>query len=1546
MPKLNLNPKILLAFFLLLLTLKINAQLADTSHNLYGIRQTFQGDVPERFFPLLRGHVCNYKWKDLEVTDNVWNWQSFDKFIDSNLGNVPLMLMMFTKESSPNWLYTEKGVPRVIEYDKYADSIGFAPYFPNPAYKYYFERMIDSVANHLKAYPYYKRKYIGGIQACLSEEGDYIAYRNYGGSDTGVLHVDSAYQLTLKQFRDLFHEFSRHYYDAYQGSNIIVLVNPSSNNAGTKDNFNWVIDSLPGANVKCTTIGKGFQENDEVDKFQWLAPILNSRHHGIYVRASADFSADDITKGLWQERPYQCMFALHCNSVHWGMDWSDQMPPTIMDTFYTPSLQFFNRYAGKKDTANANYAMCAFKEGLDAADSVKFPSATYGAVNRTNVQRYMNIQNAYASKGALLHDTVHLIGDENANLNAMGTNDVGWRIFSSNYERYLHQLDAQANTVGYWNVRAPNDTNSIFGKFARGFDVANNKKNFYIDVDNGFLKNQSIKGDYPVVISITYLDQGQGSWQLFYDSKAKRNKPGFKVSCANSGKWKTASVTLYDPNFGNRATNHSDFYIKSTNSQNVIFALVEMHRPDSTKSDIGFSVSTLQSFDTTCINGITDAQSFLVHGEFLNNSKVTVGPLPGYKFSLIADSNYVDSINFINYQTTIDQTIYVKFNPTAPGNYNGNITVKGGGVSSIVVPVKGYSVNSSPVLSSIVNSISCTNAKDGNIDLTLTGGTGPFTYSWRNLNAFKDSVEDIDSLLASVYTVTVSSYAGCSTSASYTITEPTQVQISFSADSMICAGGTTTVYISASGGTAPYTGTGNFVVAAGGNDYVVSDSHGCTKDQYITVGNGSLHPPGKVQNITSDLADARGVCGGGTYMFKADSVATTNSYLWTLPTGASLVALKPDSSSINVTLPSNFSSGSVVVQARNVCGIGGNKSKTLSLLPARPTPVSGPTTVSPLQQNIPYFTTAVQDLVYTWGVPSGGSVKSGQGTASVLVNWGSVSGNVNVKAANTCGESLPYLLPVTVSGSKLTTSVGSLQFDTICFNAISVSQNFKLTGISLTGANVTIGPVSGFKVSTAKDSVYVDSLILSGYGSSINQNIYVKFYPTTAKSYNVNIPVKGGGASSITVNLKATSVSSSPALSAVITNVSCYNAKNGAIDLSLTGGTAPFSYKWSGAGTYVDTLQDISGLTNTTYSVVVTSYKGCTVTGNYVVTQPDDLQIVFAADSMLCKNSTTTLHISATGGTTPYNGTGNFVVPSGANSYTVTDAHGCSVTKSYNVANGVGVPPAKPVSINFTNADSHGVCEQGAYYFYVDDVPTATSYTWTPPAGCTVTTLNSSGSQINLNVPSGFSGGTLSVVAVNNCGSSTAQTKTLNTLPAKPSAISGPTTVSALQSGLVYSVTNVPGISYLWSLPGTGVITSGQGTSSIIATWGNNSGTINVKAVNSCGQSGGSTLAVTVSSFAKQNIQATIDAATKKISVAPNPTTDITHVTFNAARTFNYTIVVTDELGKLLYHQDGVAFKGNNTVTVNLHNFANGIYILTFIDKNGSAQKIKVIKSK
>src|SRR5206468_2903497 len=90
------------------------------------------------------------------------------------------------------------------------------------------------------------------------------------------------------------------------------------------------------------------------------------------------------------------------------------------------------------------------------------------------------------------------------------------------------------------------------------------------------------------------------------------------------------------------------------------------------------------------------------------------------------------------------------------------------------------------------------------VNITASGGTSPYTGDGAHTN-----------VAAGPFSFTVTDHNGCSTVVSGTITQPNALSASSSNTPILCNGGNSTVTVSATGGTVPYTGTGTASRSAG-----------------------------------------------------------------------------------------------------------------------------------------------------------------------------------------------------------------------------------------------------------------------------------------------------------------------------------------------------------------------------------------------------------------------------------------------------------------------------------------------------------------------------------------------------------------------------------------------------------------------------------------------------------------------------------------------------------------------------------------------------------
>ncbi|MGC9471004.1 MAG: SprB repeat-containing protein, partial [Bacteroidales bacterium] len=170
-----------------------------------------------------------------------------------------------------------------------------------------------------------------------------------------------------------------------------------------------------------------------------------------------------------------------------------------------------------------------------------------------------------------------------------------------------------------------------------------------------------------------------------------------------------------------------------------------------------------------------------------------------------------------------------------------------------------------------------------------------------------------------------------------------------------------------------------------------------------------------------------------------------------------------------------------------------------------------------------------------------------------------------------------------------------------------------------------------------------------------------------------------------------------------ISHVSCHGGNDGSISISVTGGTTPYSYSWTGPGGFTASTQDISGLEAGDYSLALTDANGCTESlGPLTVTQPSPISITtdLTTDNACHGGSEGEIQVSVSGGTPPYlyawTGPGGFTastqdisgLEAGDYSLTVTDDNGCSQAHGPVT---IGQPPAISITpVSITNASCNG----------------------------------------------------------------------------------------------------------------------------------------------------------------------------------------------------------------------------------------------------------------
>ncbi len=204
--------------------------------------------------------------------------------------------------------------------------------------------------------------------------------------------------------------------------------------------------------------------------------------------------------------------------------------------------------------------------------------------------------------------------------------------------------------------------------------------------------------------------------------------------------------------------------------------------------------------------------------------------------------------------------------------------------------------------------------------------------------------------------------------------------------------------------------------------------------------------------------------------------------------------------------------------------------------------------------------------------------------------------------------------------------------------------------------------------------------------------------------------------------------------------------------------------------------------------------------------------------------------------------------------------------------------PTQPSAISGESAP----CEASSQTYSVTNVAGVT-YAWSLPTG-----WSGSSTSNEISVTVGATDGDITVTPTSGCGTGTARSLSVavDYLPAQPSTISGETNLCE-GTQETYSVTNIPGTTYVWNLPSGW--SGSSTTNSIDVTIGTISGSINVSPENTCGFGTDRSLAITVNNVPAQTSSIVGEANPCVGSTQTYSVPNVTDVTYTWVLPANWT---------------------------------------------------------
>ncbi len=522
------------------------------------------------------------------------------------------------------------------------------------------------------------------------------------------------------------------------------------------------------------------------------------------------------------------------------------------------------------------------------------------------------------------------------------------------------------------------------------------------------------------------------------------------------------------------------------------------------------------------------------------------------------------------------------------------------------------------------SNVSCSGGSNGTASVTASGGSS-FTYAWA---PFGGNAATGTGLSAGTYTCTITNECTSSTIVTVTITEPTPLILNTGTRiDVSCYGGADGgASVIASGGVGGNTfdwspgnpvGDGTNTISSllpGTYTCIVTNTNGCTASQTMLV----TEPLAILPNPTQTDVACNGASSGIATVTPQNGVGLL-SYAWTPSVG-------------NTASVSNLTAGNyaVVITDANGC----SSSQTFL--------ITEPSAISPNQ---------MQNNITCAGGPSGHlMVSPSGGTGSYTYAWSPLANSTNVLNGSPAG-----FYTCTITDANACTATATFELTEPPALATTTAQTDILCNGNATGdATVTVsGGTPG----------YTYAWLPAGGNGAIASAL-------TAGTYSCVITDLFGCSTTATVSITEP-LPFTP--SAAYTNVTCAGGNDGVIDITVTGGTMPYTYDWNN-GQF--TTEDISGLTAGIYTIVVTDVNGCMVTGTLACAEPAPIaHNAVVTDASGCTTNDGIIDLTSQGGTGPFTFLWNNAATTedisgldgGIYSVVITDSNNCTLSVSFTI---------------------------------------------------------------------------------------------------------------------------------------------------------------------------------------------------------------------------------------------------------------------------------------
>jgi len=516
------------------------------------------------------GYHINLQWNDLRTSSAGYDWSFLDNRVDTlDSNNLLISVQLQVGENTPSFIMTESG----YFFTTGGVSDGPWPQYFTSTYKNYYLGLLSDIADHINSYPNRIKKRFKYLHVSEGSTGDEFAYKGdpVNSADTITVSDWTFFKRGVWASASLYNQ---------QNSSFLKMLYNFGNDAL---NFDVMVYDLPnGSWTKYGNLSHDLVFDGEasyvnrVVQFQTCSFYMHrARAEGQNFWEDTSFTGKNIIQ-TWCMCVQSAAGGLDVLNVPTG--WLNQGTSDIRP------LQFFNKYAGQRNAKHAKRGFIVFRDMIDLLDTVRFPTASYGAIvtGTTNInnynQRVNNINNTteasqfykdynivlaqvdYFSNTRLANITSSFIGTASYNPNSRYNHDYGYGMVK-NWQKYVTQLNPDMTSYGKHRIHTSDS--QMYGWQCRTFMGTSS---IYCTIDPDI---ENLSGSTNILLTVTYWDSGSGSWSISTVGASQTVQNG------TTNTWKTASLNVPDFTFGGQHTSGSDFTLNYVTGSTTIFQMVE-----------------------------------------------------------------------------------------------------------------------------------------------------------------------------------------------------------------------------------------------------------------------------------------------------------------------------------------------------------------------------------------------------------------------------------------------------------------------------------------------------------------------------------------------------------------------------------------------------------------------------------------------------------------------------------------------------------------------------------------------------------------------------------------------------------------------------------------------------------------------------------------------------------------------------------------------------------------------------------------------------------